>query len=74
MSAVGFDNREANHPDVKKPDGSQNHSEIVAGAAEHSIQGITEAALELIPTQLTFIFHVPDRWFNGTSSMNGFPD
>jgi hypothetical protein len=46
----------------------------VTGAAKHGIQGIAEAALEPISTQLAFVFHVTDRWLNGTSSMNGFPD
>ena len=74
MPAIGVGNREAQHPDVKKPDGSQNHSQIVPRAAKYGIQGITEAALEPIPTQLAFVLHVTNRRLNGTSSMNGFPD
>ena len=31
------------------------------GATQHGIQGITEAALEPVPTQLAFVFHVTDR-------------
>ena len=66
--------REAKHPDVKKPEGSQDHSQIVASTAKHGIEGVTEATLEPVPPQLAFVFHVPDRGFNGTSSMNGFSD
>ena len=47
---IGDGNREAQHPDAKKPDGSQDHPEIVSCAAKHGIEGITEAALEPIPT------------------------
>ena len=74
MPTIGDGNREAPDPDAKKPDGSQDHSEIVAGATKDGIQGVTEAALEPIPTQLAVVFHVTNGGFHGTSSMNGFPD
>ena len=56
------------------PEGSQDHAEIVSGAAQHGVHGITEGALEPIPTQFAFVFHMADRWLNGAAPMNGFLD
>ena len=74
LLAVGIGNKEAQYPGAKKPEGSQDHAEIVSGAAQDGIQGITESALEPIPTQLAFVFHMADRGLNGTAPMNGFLD
>lgn len=46
----------------------------MSGAAQQGIQGIPEGALEPIPTQLAVAFHMADRGFNGTASVDGFPD
>ena len=71
-AAIGHEGTQ--DPDVKKPDGSEDHSQIVSSTAKYSIDGIAEAALEPIATELAFVFHVSDGRFDGAASMNGFPD
>ena len=56
--------------DETKPEDSEDHAQVVAGATEDGMQRITEAALEPVSPQTPFVLHVPDGRFNGTSSVN----
>ena len=38
------------------------------------MQGVAQASFEPISPQATIVLHMPDGWFNGTSSVNGFFD
>ena len=57
-----------------EPQGSENHAQVMPCAAEHGMQGIAQASFEPISPQATIVLHMPDGWFNGTSSVNGFFD
>ena len=38
------------------------------------MDSIADTALEPVSPQFTFVFHVTDRWLNGASPADGFPD
>jgi hypothetical protein len=64
----------AENPEIKKPDGSQDHSQIVTGPAKHGMESITQTSFEPVSPQSAFIFHVTYRRFYGTASVDGFSD
>ena len=40
MPALVLGHREAQHPDVKKPDGSEDHAQVMAGTPKDGRQGM----------------------------------
>ena len=53
-----------------KPEGSEDHAQVVAGTTKNGMHRITEAALEPASPQTPFVFHMTNGRFNGTSSVN----
>lgn len=58
------------NPGVKKPDGSQDQAQVMAGTAQHRIEGIAQRALEPVAPQFALVFHVADGGFDGTAAVN----
>lgn len=56
--------------DVKKPQFPEDHPQIVASAAQHRMNRITERALEPVPPKFAVRLHVPNGRFNRASSSN----